>query len=158
MKKQLWVLLLIGLCGGLLPAQNTMSFDDYMQLLRNDFSTMKKDIVAKNMTFAEGEAAKFWPLYRDYERDTQALNDKVIAVVKEYAEHYNKQTVSDAYAQELYTRNLTLDKERIALREKYFKKFTEVLPAKLVVRFFQIDQKLQAAIAFKIADEIPVVE
>lgn len=158
MKKQLWALLLVGLCGGFLAAQDTMSFDDYIQLLRNDFSTAKMDIVKKNMTFAEGEAAKFWPLYRDYERDTQALNDKVIALVKEYAAKYNDQAVTDEFAKDLYTRGLALDKERIELREKYFKIFIEVLPAKQVVRFFQIDQKLQAAIAFKIADEIPVVE
>jgi hypothetical protein len=44
-----------------------------------------------------------------------------------------------------------------ALKKKYFKKFNRVLPAVTVVKFFQLEHRLDLVIDMKIASALPSV-
>ena len=53
--------------------QLTTDTDQYVQLLRKDLRSEKKQIVAVNMSLTEAEAQKFWPVYDEYATDS--VND-----------------------------------------------------------------------------------
>ena len=41
--------------------------------------------MAANVVLTEGEATKFWPIYREYRLDVSKINDKLVALIKDYS-------------------------------------------------------------------------
>jgi hypothetical protein len=158
MKKVVFVLLLLSLSSPGLMAQNTMNFDDYMQLARSDIRSAVKEIIIANMAFTEQESAAFWPVYAEYEKEQITINDRLLNLIKEYATAYNAGNVPDKTAEGLLQRSLKVQKDTMGLQEKFTPKFKNVLPITKVVRFFQIQNKLQAIINLQLAAEIPLVK
>src|SRR6188472_904936 len=68
--------------------------DSEINLLRRDLRDQKKQIVAANLALTGDEAAKFWPVYDAYTRETIKVNDERYGLVKEYAANYT--TMTDA--------------------------------------------------------------
>src|SRR5262245_60252266 len=79
----------------------------YASLLRSDIRSQKAALIAEVMQFSEGDDAKFWPIYREYEKDLSKLNDERIALIGEYAANYEKLT--DEIADRLALRALDLE-------------------------------------------------
>ena len=65
--------------------------------------------------------------------------------------------MTDDAAKELTRTYLDIDKRKLELKEEYLKKFENVLPAALVARAMQTEQKLDAMQAFTLARSIPLV-
>jgi hypothetical protein len=53
---------------------------------------------------------------------------------------------------------MDIEKERTALRQNYMPKFRKVLPERKVLRYYQLENKLQAVVNYEIAAEIPLVD
>ncbi len=66
--------------------------------------------------------------------------DNRSAAIKEYARDCD--TMDDAKANRLAERYLALDSERLALRERYYKKFKKALGAKTAARFIQLEDRM----------------
>jgi len=45
--------------------------DQQFLLLRKDIRSIKKQVVAANLTLTENEAVKFWPVYEQFRRISQ---------------------------------------------------------------------------------------
>ena len=56
-------------------AGDSMSESDF-ELMRSDIRTKKASLIVDRMKFTDQEAAAFWPVYRQYEADLAAINDK----------------------------------------------------------------------------------
>ena len=151
MKKFIFVLFMLATVK--LYAQDVNS---YIELLRSDLKTDKKEIITEAMNFSEKEAAAFWPVYRNYEMELDKQGDEKIALIKDYAEHYPN--LSQAKAKELTQKSLEVQKDRVDLRKKYFKQFSKVLPATTVAKFMQVDTQLQLLIDLQLAEAIPLVK
>ena len=139
---------------GLLPA---MLFAQSQDELTNEvIKAQKKRIVGANMQLTEEEQKGFWPLYDTYQAELNKLEDKEIALITMYAEHY--QDMTDQKAQELLDQFLAVDEEALKVRRAHVKKFLKVLPAKRVARYFQIENKLNAIVNYDLARGIPLVK
>lgn len=137
-------------------AQANTETDKYVNLLRKDLRSEKKQLIAANMNLTEAEALKFWPVYDQYAAEVSKLNDTRIALVKEYADNYEKLT--DAQAKSLNKRSIDLDEAATRLRQKYVPLVAKVLQGKKSALFFQIDKRLSLLIDLQLASEIPMVE
>jgi len=126
-----------------------------MQIVAEKIRADKKLLVAENMGLTEAESAKFWPVYDAYQADLAKLNDRTVALIKEYAANY--QTMTDPAADKLLTDMLSIEKDRTALLEKYRGKFAATLSARKVARYYQIENKIRAVVSYALADEIPLV-
>src|SRR4029077_17158939 len=65
----------IGLTGSALCAEESISNSEF-ELLRSDIRTKKMTMIAERMEFSGKEADAFWPIYRQYEVELAAINDK----------------------------------------------------------------------------------
>jgi len=65
--------------------------------------------------------------------------------------------MSEDEANRILRERLDIEKEKIDIREKYAKKFQKELSARTTARFFQIDQKLDAAVDAALAARIPLI-
>src|SRR5215469_2572948 len=78
------------MCGWLAPVtlaqtSDVSATDTDIELLRSDVQAAKNDIIAHTMQFTDTESTAFWPVYRDYARDQQAIGDKRVQLIKDYA-------------------------------------------------------------------------
>ena len=148
----------------LLPAQQSAlhneatpaASDQYVELLRKDLRSEKKQIVAANMLLTEAEAQKFWPVYDEYTAEAAKVNDAKLSVIKEYVQNY--ESLNDAQAERLVKNWSAADEAAVQLRLKYLPIFQKALPGKKVARFFQVDRRIGSVIDLQLASEIPLVE
>ena len=130
--------------------------DQYVELLRKDLRSEKKQIVAANMLLTEAEAQKFWPVYDEYTVEAAKINDAKLSVIKEYVQTY--ETLNDAQAERMVKTWSAADEATVQLRLKYLPIFQKALPGKKVARFFQVDRRIGSVIDLQLASEIPLVE
>ena len=129
--------------------------DTDIQLLRSDLQSAKNDIIAHTMQFSDAESTAFWPVYRDYARDQQAIGDQRVRLIKDYAANYDSMT--DDKAKDMVQRLMNIDSKTVALRESYWPKFMKALGAKRAAKFYQVDSRLSMMVNIQLASESPLI-
>lgn len=129
--------------------------DTDIQLLRSDVQATKNQIIAHTMQFSDAESTAFWPVYRDYSHDQQAIGSDRVELIKDYAKSYD--TMDDAKAKDLTQRLLNLEAKTVNLRQQYWPKFEKALGAKRAAKFYQVDNRLSLIINVQLASEIPLI-
>jgi len=132
-------------------AQN---INQYIDLMRKDVRSQKSAIMDTVMQLDPDQAAKFWPIYRDYDAELKKLNDLRVDNIKEYARSYNNLT--DAKADELIQNAISYQKQRIELLDKYYDRVKESLGAVTAARFVQVEQQLLLIIDLQIDSSLPI--
>ena len=130
--------------------------DTYIGLLRQDVQKQKVAIVSQLMDLSPEQAAAFWPVYNEYAKELSALGDLRVQGIKEYAASYN--SLSDEKATELAKMRFEYEERLLALKKKYFEKFSKALTPKLAARFFQIENQLLDVIDLQVASSLPVIQ
>src|SRR5215831_12867282 len=64
----------------------------YIALMRRNVRQEKAEIMGSMMALNAQDAAKFWPIYSDYDAGLAKLNDQRVANIKEYVDNYNALT------------------------------------------------------------------
>jgi hypothetical protein len=139
-------------------AQEKSAADTNMQILRDKVKADKKLVVAANMELTDAEAKGFWPIYESYQKDLQALNERLKKTILSYAEAYNKNTLTDQLAKKLIDEAIAIDEDEVKMRKGYSAKLATVLPGMKVARYLQIENKIRALVRYELAAEIPLVE
>jgi hypothetical protein len=129
------------------------SFDSKVEVVRADMRADKTTIITAGMNFNDKDAAAFWPIYRQYDRERSAMEDTRVAVIKAYTEKYPNLT--DADAKEMAERMFECDSRLVALKKTYYKKLNKVLPALTVTKFFQLDRRIDLMIDMKVESSLP---
>jgi hypothetical protein len=122
--------------------------------MRKDVRSQKFAIMDAVMQLDLDQAAKFWPIYRDYDGELKKLNDLRVANIKEYAQSYNN--LSDAKADVLIQNAISYQKQRMDLLAKYYERVKESLGAVTAARFAQVEQQLLLIIDLQIDSSLPI--
>jgi hypothetical protein len=130
--------------------------DRQLALLRRDIRSIKKQLVAANLTLADSEATKFWQVYDQYSAETEKINDARTGIIKEYSDEYG--TLTDAQADSLIRRWLDTDIEQARLRQRYVPIFRKVLPGKKAATFFQLDRRISTMIDVQLTSQLPLAQ
>jgi len=129
---------------------------DNMEILKEAVKANKKLVITTNMELTVSEAEKFWPVYNEYQNQLGKLSEQRIALVEKYAENY--ETMTDDLAIELLDTHFSIEAQRLSLQSVYVPKFKKVLAPIKVVRYFQCENKIAAAVNFEIAAQIPLIK
>ena len=138
------------------PASSTADNEKVMAQFRDDLQAASADIVAKGITLSSDQAAKFWPLFQQYQDEQKAIIDAQLAATQKYGDSLGKLTEADslAYVGALLER----DQKIHDLRLKWLKKFQSVVPAGTAARVIQIDRRLGIVAQIKLSQKIPLVQ
>lgn len=142
------------LCTSPLTAQDKGA--DNMQILVEKIKADKKLVVAENMQLTEKEARAFWPVYGRYQNELFLLRTRTMNLVQDYADHY--ETMTDAMAKKLLDEMMAIEILRGRLAGTYLPKFRAVLSERKVARYYQIENKINAALYYELAARIPLVK
>ena len=126
-----------------------------IQMLRQEVGKDRREIVKANMLLTNSEAARFWPLYDEYRAEMNKIGDKRVKLITDFAA--NRDSMSEDEGLRLLKERLDIEKEKNDVRGDYVKKFNKELSARTTARFFQIDQKLDAAVEAALAAKIPLI-
>jgi len=130
------------------------NIQEYIDLLRTDIRQQKAQIMGAVMQLDVDQAAKFWPIYQEYDAELNKLNNQRVANIKEYARNYDQMT--DAKADELIQSGLNFRKQRGELLVKYYGRVKAALGAIEAARFVQIEDQLLMLIDLRIASSLPL--
>lgn len=147
------MLLAVFILPGYAFAQEDVSPESMLELLRGDMRSSMEAIVTKAMALQPGEAEKFFPVYRSYEAEVTTLNDERVKLMKEYTEKYN--TLTDAEAKALVERSLDWQTRRTSLQRKYFYKMAKATSNLTAAKFFQLEHRFNLAVDLGIASKLP---
>jgi hypothetical protein len=139
---------------GSMPALSQDKPADNMQIVREKVRADKKLLVAANMELTESEGKAFWPVYEKYQDELFLLRSRTAKVIRDYADAFGK--LSDATARRLLDESIAIESLGVKLRKAYLPKFRQVLPEKKVARYYQIENKIQAALYYDLATQIPL--
>jgi hypothetical protein len=131
------------------------SLDTVIETFRADMQADRATIITQAMNFSDKDAAAFWPIYRKYEYERSMVDDRRVAVIKEYAEKYS--ALSDGDAKAMAERMLDCESRLTELKKTYFKKFDKVLPAFTVAKFFQLEHRLDLLVDMKVESSLPPI-
>ncbi len=87
----------------------------------------------------------------------KALGKKRLDLMEEYAKAYRNKSLTDQQALYLLNAHLLNEQVRFRTRNAYIQKFKEILPPKKAVGLFQVENKMDAIINYRLAEEIPLV-
>ena len=131
---------------------------DNMQILREKIKADKKLLVATNMELTEAEAKNFWPIYEDYQKDLQKINERLIQALQSYAADYKNKSMTNEKAKKLTDEYLSIEQAEVKLKSSSVPKLNKALPATKVARYIQIENKIRAVIKYDLAATVPLVQ
>ena len=117
-----------------------------------------RQILREEMLFTEEESAAFWPLYERYSAEKRQINERYLAALIEFVDRYHNGDLTDEHASRLT--NVYFDVELAILdkRRSYVSRFGEFLTPVKVMRFFQLENKVEAEVNAALALVIPLAD
>jgi hypothetical protein len=143
-------------CLGASPVFAQSNPTDDREVERSAIQTGRKTLIADNMVLTEAESKAFWPLYDEYQKELRKLNERRLGFIDSFAKDHEKMT--DEKANVLMNEWLDIQKESLKVKSSYVSKFRSALPMGKVVRYFQIENKLEAAVDYELAKRIPLLK
>ena len=114
----------------------------------------KKALILSNMKLQDDIKENFGTLYDEYQVELVELRMNELTLIANYAKNYKNMT--DENANKLMLKWMTVEEAEIELKKEYVSKFTKVMPSADVVRYFQMENRIQLLREIKTASQIPL--
>jgi hypothetical protein len=139
---------------GFSSAQDKLA--DNMDIVKEKIRTDKKLFIAENMQLTQSEAKLFWPVYDQFQSDLGKIKDRYAKLIESFAKNF--ETMSNETAKKLVNDSLKIKADDLKLRQSYLPKFRGVLAEKKVAGYYQLENKIDAVIAYQLASLIPLIK
>ena len=96
-----------------------------IKMLRSEVGKDRREIVKENMLLTESEGKTFWPLYDQYRKDMHEQGDRRVRLITDFAA--NRSSMSEEEAARLTKEALSIEEDKISLKQDYVKKMSKVL-------------------------------
>jgi len=129
-----------------------------LEIIHEKLKADKKLTVAKYMELTESEAAKFWPVYQEYQTDLRGSNEKLRKLLESYATDYRNKSLTDEKAKKLLDDWIVIEQEDGKRRSTFAPKVLAALPAKKAARYLQIENEFRIMLRYDLAATVPLVQ
>jgi hypothetical protein len=137
-------------------AVNAQSTHDEQQQLIAQIQTDKHAIVLKTLALDDAQVQAFTPIYDRYQVERKKLFDRAVDLLELYASNY--ETMTDEAARKILKDWFSLQDDEVALTRKYARQLEKVLPPAKVIRFVQIENKLDTLVQLRAVANIPLAQ
>jgi len=141
-------------CLCLAAAASPQTVKDSLEANRQAVESQRRILVSGALPLSDAEANAFWPLYDAWEKERRPLDEQANKLLANFLG--GAATMTDAQAKALVDEELNLEEARLKLRRTYFGRMAKAIPGRKVARFFQIDNKLDAAVRADVAKQVPL--
>ena len=130
--------------------------DEVSDLKKRIILDQKKLNIMEYMTFSNGEAENFWPLYNEYQERLFRLDLARSEMLSFYVANYR--SLTDQQATEMIDGMFDVVDNRQAIMKKLTLSLEEILPAKKVYRYLQVENNIAAIEQYDLVKKIPLLE
>ncbi len=129
--------------------------DKVVAEFRSELMARRADVMAKGLTLTAEQAAKFWPLFEQFQKEEDVVVQEQIKATETYASNYEHLTDENAltYVNSLLER----DKKMYDIRIKWLAKFKTVIPLPMAARAIQLDRRLGNITQVQLSQRIPLI-
>ena len=125
-----------------------------IEVLRGQINTDRQAVVAQNMDLSEKQSEGFWPVYREYHEKRDELADRRVKLLTEFRDSQIGMTAEQA--KEMLKEAIDLEDKLNDLKHNYRADFEKVLGPRHTLRYYQIENKLDAIINYELASVVPL--
>jgi len=123
------------------------------EYIKTQFHSDKKTLLMQYLMLSDSQAAKFWPIYNEYEKDRGTLADKRFANLKIYASEYK--TITGEQADKMISSYFENNAKADAIKKKYYGQVKKVLGSKTAASWIQFEEYIDAAVQFEVLHNVP---
>jgi hypothetical protein len=131
-----------------------MNIEAYIELLREDVWDEKAQLLGAVLQLNATEAAKFWPIFDEYNAELTKLHDSMRANVKFYASEYSQMT--DDKANRVIKGAIDHRRQQLELLERYHERVKQALGAVTAARFIEVEHQLLLLIDLQLLAPLPI--
>lgn len=115
--------------------------EDKLEEKKEKVDAARIAFITNELDLTTEEAQKFWPIHNEFRAEMDKLHEERRAIYKK--EKGNIDDLSDEEVKGMMDKHFALERQELALKEKYHKKFLEVLPAKKVAKLYHAEQRFK---------------
>jgi len=71
------------------PVAAQVNWESEMEVARSYAEADRKTVLAANLDFSEEENAIFWPVHKEYRYSVNLTNDRLVKLIKKFADNYD---------------------------------------------------------------------
>ena len=125
-----------------------------VELIMVSKATQKKVVVLMNMNLTGEIKENFGKLYDEYQVKLLEQRLSELTLISNYAKTHKNMTNENS--DKLLTEWTSVEAAELVLKKEYIEKFKKVMPSSDVIRYFQIENRLQLAREMHRASQIPL--
>jgi len=129
-----------------------MSNTDIVWLTVSAIRLQRQYFVAAAMKLTPEESMAFWPVYQEYWAEMGPLRDRLWQLTGAFVAAH--ESLTDEQANAMINDYLVIRQEEFAIKQKYVEQFKAVLPVVKVIRYYQIENKLDSIIQYELAKRV----
>ncbi len=120
------------------------------------FLTEKKALIEETLPLTEQEKQAFWPLYDTYMQELVRLLERRMALNNELKD--TQKTITDEQAKAMLDEHFSIVSESVKVKKSMLVKLRRRIPEKKILKFIQVEQKIEAAYFYLLAEKLPAVK
>lgn len=128
---------------------------ELFELARADIRSGRMGMIASSLELTPAQQEVFWPLYRKYADEQDALFNRRIGFLQGYTAAFEEMTADEALV--IAEESFSIQRARIECRQRYFKLFSEALDPVIAARFIQIDSQVSTLLDFELMRNTPLI-
>ena len=159
MKKSILALaaaLLVNVAGTVYAQTATGSLNDDVQTMLAQIQNDKRAVMLSSIGLTDAETRAFTPVYDEYQAERKKLAQSKVDVINKFAANYGSMT--DDAAKGIMKDWFKTQEEDTALVKKYAKKLERVIPPTKVLRFVQVENKLNTILTLEAVRAVPLAK
>jgi hypothetical protein len=159
MKKPMLALtaaLLLNVAGTVYAQSGTGSLNDDVQTMLAQIQSDKRAVMLKSLELTDAETRAFTPIYDEYQGERKKVAERKVNVLNKFAANYGSMT--DDAAKGILKDWFKTQEDDTALVKKYAKKLERALPATKVLRFVQVENKLDTVLNLEAVRVVPLAK
>jgi hypothetical protein len=137
-----------------MPVASAQTVKEALEVNREAVESQRRVLVAGALPLTDAESAAFWPLFDGYEKGRRTLDERANRLVADFVAE--SAIMADGRAREMLDEALKIDDERLRLRRSWLSRMSKAIPPRKLVRFFQIENKLDSLVRADVARQIPL--
>ena len=136
------------------PVATAQTVKETLDVTRQAVEAQRRVLVSGALPLTDAEAKAFWPLYDDYEKQRRPIDERANRLVADFVA--SAASLSDAQAKAMLAEALDVDEGRLKLRREFMGRMGKAIPPRKLVRFFQIENKLDSVVRADISKQVPL--
>lgn len=126
-----------------------------LAVARKQIQAQTIEIVETAMNLSETDAPVFWAIYKDYEVERTQMGDVKVSLLNQFMAIAEDMT--DEQASATADQHFAMQRNQIALSEKYYTVMAEKLSPRVAARFVQVMNQIDTVIDANLASEMAII-